>query len=125
VAAVGDLVTLPAPFLDTACVQGWKTALDRIWATPFRLAVPGHGPVLTRAQFGAYRTAFTALTDCSASTGGKTACAGTWMAVVRDLDPGDPVVPYAQAMTEDYVDMLRANGGDSAFCKVKSAAVHS
>ena len=29
IAAVGDLVTLPVPFLDTACVAGWKSALAR------------------------------------------------------------------------------------------------
>src|SRR6185436_9481024 len=35
IAAVGDLVTLPVPFLDTACSAGWSKALARIAATPF------------------------------------------------------------------------------------------
>ena len=30
VLAAGDLVTLPAPFLDTACPERWKAALDRV-----------------------------------------------------------------------------------------------
>ena len=121
IAAVGDLVTFPAPFLDTACVAGWKTALDRIWDTPFRLVVPGHGPVLTRAQFGAYRAAFAALADCAASARGKAECAADWMAATRDLDPGDPAGALGRPMTERYVaEVLRANGGDSAACKVRS-----
>ena len=40
-AAVGDLVTLPAAFLDTACPAGWRTALGEIWETPFRRALQG------------------------------------------------------------------------------------
>jgi glyoxylase-like metal-dependent hydrolase (beta-lactamase superfamily II) len=120
VAAVGDLLTLPAPFLDTACVKGWRAALDQVWATPFRLAVPGHGPVLTRAQFAAYRAAFTALAECSAAGRGKAECASAWMAAIRPLDPGDPVLRYGQGMTEGYVEMLRAHGGDSAYCKTPS-----
>jgi glyoxylase-like metal-dependent hydrolase (beta-lactamase superfamily II) len=121
VAAVGDLVTLPAPFLDTACVDGWKTALDRIWDTPFRLVVPGHGPVLTRAQFGVYRAAFAALADCAASTRGKAECASDWTAATRDLDPDGPAGALGRPMAERYVaDVLRAHGGDSAACKVRS-----
>jgi glyoxylase-like metal-dependent hydrolase (beta-lactamase superfamily II) len=122
VAALGDLVTFPAPFLDTACVAGWKTALKQIWATPFRLAVPGHGPVLTRDQFGAYRMAFTALADCAASNRDKAACAGDWMAATRGLNPDDPAEAFGQRMTESYVaDTLRAHGGDSASCKVRAS----
>jgi len=26
----GDLVTLPVPFLDTACPNGWRKALDTL-----------------------------------------------------------------------------------------------
>jgi hypothetical protein len=43
VAVLGDLVTLPAPFFETACPARWQEALDAVWATPFTLAVPGHG----------------------------------------------------------------------------------
>jgi len=63
IAAVGDLVTLPVPFLDTACVAGWKSAFARVWATPFETLVPGHGKPMTRAEFGQYRDAFGAFID--------------------------------------------------------------
>lgn len=42
VAVLGDLVTLPAPFLDTACPEGWKVALRQVADTPFEMAIPGH-----------------------------------------------------------------------------------
>src|SRR5262245_56483813 len=48
VAVIGDLVTLPAPFFETACPARWQTALDEVWAAPFRIAVPGHGAPMTR-----------------------------------------------------------------------------
>ena len=35
VVAAGDLVTLPAPFLDTACPSGWSAELRRIAETKF------------------------------------------------------------------------------------------
>ncbi len=38
VAVLGDLVTLPAPFFETACPARWQASLDEVWATPFRLA---------------------------------------------------------------------------------------
>ena len=37
VLASGDLVTLPAPFLDTACAPRWKESLDRIGKKNFEL----------------------------------------------------------------------------------------
>ncbi|MFI4933406.1 MAG: MBL fold metallo-hydrolase [Caulobacterales bacterium] len=118
VAAVGDLVTLPAPFLDTACSQGWRTALSRIWATPFRIAVPGHGRPLSRVEFATYRAAFDALVDCSASQTAKADCAAAWTRATASLRGDDPAqVRQSQGMTEHYVgDVLRAHGGDSAFC---------
>ena len=51
VAVIGDLVTLPAPFFETECPSPWQTALEEIWATPFRVAVPGHGAPMSRAEF--------------------------------------------------------------------------
>jgi glyoxylase-like metal-dependent hydrolase (beta-lactamase superfamily II) len=119
VAAVGDLVTLPAPFLDTACSEGWKTALNKVWATPFTTAIPGHGAPMTRAQFGAYRAAFSALIDCAKSSRTKTECAADWTKATADLrDPGVGPTRYSQGNTEYYVqDVLRAHGGKSASCK--------
>lgn len=119
VAAVGDLVTLPAAFLDTACPEGWQRALDEIWATPFTTAIPGHGTSMTRGQFDSYRTAFNALIACSRSGRTKTACGAQWVQNVKPLLGPDPLDERrAQGMTEYYVsDVLRANGGRSADCK--------
>ncbi|WP_421931198.1 MBL fold metallo-hydrolase [Phenylobacterium sp.] len=116
VAAVGDLVTLPAPFLDTACPAGWRRALDQVWATPFTILVPGHGAPMTRAQFGLYRQAFAAVIDCAASAETKAACAAAWTRTVQPLLGRDPAdLRRAQGMTEYYVgDVLRAPGEKAA-----------
>ncbi len=118
-AAVGDLVTLPAPFLDTACPSGWRAALARIWATPFEIAVPGHGQPMSRAQFTLYRTAFEGVIDCAASPRSKTECAAEWTAAIKPLLGPDPAdAKRAQGMTEYYVgDVLRAGGDKNAACK--------
>jgi glyoxylase-like metal-dependent hydrolase (beta-lactamase superfamily II) len=118
IAAVGDLVTLPAPFLDTACPAGWTAALAEVEATPFTILIPGHGPVMTRAQFGAWKGAFQAMIDCSASGREKSQCASDWASAVQSLlEPGELAQKRARLMTADYVDMLRAGGGKSAFCE--------
>ena len=62
----GDLVTLPVPFFDTACVTEWSFALKRIAERPFATLVPGHGAPMTRRQFDVYRNAFENLVGCSA-----------------------------------------------------------
>lgn len=116
VAAVGDLVTLPAPFLDTACPQGWRAALDQVWATPFVLLAPGHGRPMNRAQFSLYRTAFGSFVDCAASAREAKTCAGDWAdAVAPLLAEGEG--PRARGMAAYYVDLLRKNGGKSPDCK--------
>jgi glyoxylase-like metal-dependent hydrolase (beta-lactamase superfamily II) len=116
VAAVGDLVTLPAPFLDTACPAGWSTALARIARTPFRIAIPGHGGPLTLAQFATYRTAFDALITCAATIRDAAVCAAAWTGAVAGL-PGSEAA-RGQAMAFYYVkDVLRAHGGKSGECR--------
>lgn len=77
----GDLVTLPAPFLDTACPLQWKSALDRIAAVKFERLVPGHGPVMSREQFERYRTAYANFLTCEKD------CAAQWLRDVGDLVP--------------------------------------
>ncbi|HLO19849.1 MAG TPA: MBL fold metallo-hydrolase [Sphingomicrobium sp.] len=71
----GDLVTAFVPFLDTACTEGWKRALDEIDAVPFKSLVPGHGEVMDRAGFHQWRAAFTHFVDCRA---GKEECIAGW-----------------------------------------------
>ena len=117
VAVAGDLITLPVPFLDTACVKGWRTALREIQLTPFGMVVPGHGGAMGRGEFGIYKTAFEAYTDCAASTTNKSVCAANWVkatAVLRAPEPADD--PRAKEMAEEYVDLLRANGGNGLRC---------
>jgi glyoxylase-like metal-dependent hydrolase (beta-lactamase superfamily II) len=117
VAAVGDLVTLPAPFLDTACPEGWLAALAQISATPFTMAIPGHGLPMTRAQFADYSRAFGAFISCANSGATKTECAAQWTAAVQPLLAADPKEPQrASGMAAYYVDLLRANGGRSKYC---------
>ena len=118
VAAVGDLVTLPAPFLDTACSRGWRRALDQVWATPFRVVVPGHGAPMTRPQFGVWRDAFNAFIDCAASARGRADCAADWTRATALLRGDDPIdARRSQGMADYYVgDVLRPHHGDSAYC---------
>ena len=75
VLASGDLVTLPAPFLDTACPSGWSDALDHLAAIKFKTLVPGHGAPMTRADFDVYRTAFKNLIACRKT---KDECIDGW-----------------------------------------------
>jgi glyoxylase-like metal-dependent hydrolase (beta-lactamase superfamily II) len=120
VAVLGDLVTLPAPFFETACPAGWQAALDAVWATPFRLAVPGHGEPLTRPQFDQYRQAFGAFRTCVGNDEAPSACAAAWTRDVASLLP-DGAAARAQATeyATYYVGFLRKHGGASADCRVK------
>lgn len=123
VAVLGDLVTLPSPFFETACPDQWGAALDAVWATPFRVAIPGHGEPMTRAQFDLYRRAFNAFMDCVRSERGPAECAGDW---ANTVDPllGAPGMAHADALqyAEYYVGFLRQNGGASAECLAAAPA---
>jgi glyoxylase-like metal-dependent hydrolase (beta-lactamase superfamily II) len=102
----GDLVTLPAPFLDTASPAGWKTALDHIAATEFAMLVPGHGKPMTRAQFETYRSGFNELLACAASTRTKDECVAGWTTAVASLLADDDP-KFVRGMMSYYVDVLR------------------
>ena len=120
IAALGDLVTLPAPFLDTACPDGWQAALRAVAATPFRLAVPGHGAPMDRPQFLAYQRAFDAFVRCAASDDDRQACAGGWAQAVAPLTSASEQA-QAKGYAAYYVDLLRANGGRSKYCGAPAA----
>jgi glyoxylase-like metal-dependent hydrolase (beta-lactamase superfamily II) len=77
-AIVGDLVVDIVPFMDTACSDGWLKALGEIEATPFTTLIPGHGPTMTRADFVAWKAAFTNFIDCGRSTAPKEQCVAGW-----------------------------------------------
>lgn len=117
VVVLGDLVTLPAPFFETACPAKWRFELDQVWAVPFKSAIPGHGEPMSRAQFKAYRGAFNAFMDCVEGDSAAAQCAGGWADGVASLI-GDAERPRRMAVeyAEYYVGMLRENGGRSADC---------
>lgn len=117
VAAVGDLVTVPAPFLDTGCVDGWLEALEAIEAEDWSLLVPGHGPVMNRAMFATWRTAFAAFVDCARSDRNTDACAADWAGAVEALQPDAHSREQAAGFAAHYVGLLRSNGGHSPYCR--------
>ena len=77
-AIVGDLVVDIVPFMDTACADGWLRALDEIERTTFETLIPGHGPVLDRAKFTAWKTAFANFISCGRSEAPKEQCVTGW-----------------------------------------------
>ncbi len=112
---VGDLVTFPAPFLDTACPAGWSNALADVDAVPFDKLIPGHGVTMTHAEFATYRTAFDNLLACAADAAAKD-CAARWSAdagsliAESDKDTAPQFINY-------YVDnILRSEAKRSEFC---------
>ena len=83
-AIVGDLVVATMPFMDTACPDGWKSALGEVAAADWQTLIPGHGAPMTRPQFEQWRSAFVALVDCGRSSSPISQCADGW---VRDARP--------------------------------------
>ncbi len=102
----GDLVTLPAPFLDTACPRRWRSALRHLARAPFALLVPGHGAPMTPGAFRSWRHAFAGLLACAEDPvqPGR-ACVEGWQrdtaALVPQEDRG-----YGHALTAYYVDKI-------------------
>jgi glyoxylase-like metal-dependent hydrolase (beta-lactamase superfamily II) len=119
VAVIGDLVTLPAPFFETACPGPWQDALDNVWATPFRVAIPGHGTPMTRTEFDIYRKAFGAFRACVGSDSPPAACAAAWTRDVRPLLATDAERRQAADYAAYYVEFLRRTGGVSPDCRAK------
>jgi glyoxylase-like metal-dependent hydrolase (beta-lactamase superfamily II) len=109
----GDLVTLPAPFLDTACPAQWKESLDRLAKTDFDLLIPGHGPPLTRRQFNVYRHAFDELLVCGGSEAPKDACIDGWISGVAALVP-EKQHDFTRKVMAYYVDVLRRAPAETA-----------
>lgn len=115
----GDLVTLPVPFLDTACPAGWRKALDELDDAPFTRLVPGHGAVMDRKDFRRYRIAFGHLVECAGRSRSDAAgCAERW---VRDL--GSLLSPDEQAQARDllgyYVDQRLRGAAATADCRTR------
>jgi len=94
----GDLVVAQVPFMDTACPEGWRRALDAIAATDFATLVPGHGDPMTKPQFLTWRTAFSNLLDCSGSERPRADCIAGWRRDAAAFIPAG-----REAMTDEYV----------------------
>jgi glyoxylase-like metal-dependent hydrolase (beta-lactamase superfamily II) len=99
----GDLVTLPAPFFDTACGSGWLSALAALEEVPFETLVPGHGAPMGRAAFGRYRVAFAQLLECAAGDAAPAACTDGWLAGVGELVHASGQ-PLARMLLDYYLD---------------------
>ena len=119
VAVIGDLVTLPAPFFETACPAGWQAALDEVWSTPFRVAVPGHGAPMSRPEFDTYRRAFGSFRACVASNNPASTCAAYWTKELGTLLIAEGDRRDATEYASEYVEFLRKNGGASPDCRTK------
>lgn len=81
----GDLVTLPVPFLDTACPQRWQESLDRLADADFETLIPGHGPPMRRESFERYRSTYGRLLACADTDQPKDACIDGWIAGLGPL----------------------------------------
>jgi glyoxylase-like metal-dependent hydrolase (beta-lactamase superfamily II) len=119
VAAIGDLVTLPAPFFESACPAKWQDALDQVWATPFKLAIPGHGAPMTREQFDTYRGAYKNFLACVASDNPAATCAAGWTKDAGPLLESDADRRGATGYANYYVDFLRKGHGTTQDCLIK------
>jgi len=104
-AIAGDLVTLPVPFLDTACPARWQAALGRVAAAEWTTLVPGHGAPMDRAAFATYRTAFDNLLACAASTAAKEACVDGWLGDAGALLP-ESERERTRGMADYYVEQI-------------------
>lgn len=112
----GDLVTLPAPFLDTACPSGWRRVLEELDDSPFTRLVPGHGAVMDRRGFRRYRAAFGRLVDCAARSHRSAAqCADAWVRDLGDLLSVDDQV-RARELLDYYIEQRLRGPGASADC---------
>lgn len=122
VLAAGDLVTLPAPFFDTACPERWRAALDRLEATPFTRLVPGHGAPMDRAGFAAWRKAFGRLLDCAASDTPEAGCIAGWQADAQSLLPDAAARQQAAELLAYYLPAVLRNPATANRCRVPAPA---
>jgi glyoxylase-like metal-dependent hydrolase (beta-lactamase superfamily II) len=103
----GDLVTLPAPFFESACPSGWRSALAHLASVRFEWLVPGHGTPMRRRAFDTYRKAFSNLLACAAGDATKNTCIDGWITDATELIGSDDV-SYARTLIGYYVtDYLR------------------
>jgi glyoxylase-like metal-dependent hydrolase (beta-lactamase superfamily II) len=104
----GDLVTLPAPFFESACPARWRAALEHLGKSHFDWLVPGHGKPMQRNEFSAYSVAFANLLACAAGTATRTSCTDGWINDASVLiDSQD--VSYARTLIGYYLENYLRN----------------
>jgi glyoxylase-like metal-dependent hydrolase (beta-lactamase superfamily II) len=119
-AVIGDLITMPVPYFETACPDKWRAALDEVWATPFETAVPGHGRPMTRPQLDTYRQALTSFVSCVRTDKPSAECSAAWVDGAGSLIGDDPDRRKAIAANmEYYVGYLRKSGGKAPDCTAR------
>jgi len=123
VAVVGDLVVDIVPFMDSACPDGWSKALGDVAKVPFKTLIPGHGPVMTRPDFAAWRTAYDNFVKCGHSDLVTKSCVDGWMhdaAMFIDAEHKD----YVRDAAEYYLTTrLRSSAEEQQrFCRPLTAA---
>jgi glyoxylase-like metal-dependent hydrolase (beta-lactamase superfamily II) len=99
----GDLVTLPAPFFESACPARWRNSLANLEREHFEWLVPGHGAPMHKKQFATYRKAFSNLLVCAAGNARKSQCIDGWINDAADLIPSRDV-SYGRTLIGYYVD---------------------
>ncbi|HWS71521.1 MAG TPA: hypothetical protein VN605_05380, partial [Thermoanaerobaculia bacterium] len=103
------LITVPVPFLDTACPSRWLASLDRLAKADYDLVVPGHGAPMHRAEVEAYRTALRNFVGC-AGTAAKSVsdCSAGWKTDARAL-LGNEDPKWLDGMLGYYIELLRGD----------------
>jgi len=114
----GDLVVAMVPFMDTACAEGWREALDAISRTRFETLVPGHGDPMSRDAFMQWRAAFSNLLDCADSGSSKDTCVAGWTRDAAEFIPAGET--RVEGMVGYYIDTrLRAAPEERLrYCKI-------
>jgi glyoxylase-like metal-dependent hydrolase (beta-lactamase superfamily II) len=123
VAVVGDLVVDIVPFMDTACADGWSKALGEIAATPFTTLIPGHGPVMSREDFSAWRAAYDNFVKCGHSDAEVKSCVDGWMQDAAKFIDSEHQT-YSREAAEYYLTTrLRSSAEEQAkYCKPLTAS---
>ena len=113
-AIIGDLVTMPAPFLDTACPEGWLKALDAVAASGAQQVIPGHGAPMGMTALGRWRMAFSDFIACARGRRALDTCSAGWLAGAAEFIGMDG--KRAKAMTDYYGGLIRSGKLDG-YCR--------
>lgn len=113
----GDLVTLPAPLLDTACAELWIDDLNVLWAQDFEQLVPGHGRVLSKDEFRIWQMAYEDLMQCAGSRKSAESCRDGWLKSVRKLDLSESDRALASQVLDHAIpNLLRDEAVQAKYC---------